>query len=138
MCTLLLETSNNVAANSIGLMAAFRNGTDEITFPGKKISEFWSKNDVSVNLFDGSGIAMGNKASAKSICQILTHFKKYKDLLSTNHFGIPAKTGTLSSDGVVTLAGFLPDGEIFFFYLPQRFGSRLRRNMLGILRRNIK
>lgn len=139
MCEIMLKYSNNVIANSLNIMASYKDCTGvQASIGAEKLNEFWKSKGVDLILEEGSGISIESKASAKAVCEVLVHFKKYEYLLSKGSFGVPSKTGTLSSDGVTTLAGYLPDDQIFFFYLPEKYGAKLRKSMVRILKRGIR
>ncbi|KAA3604686.1 MAG: hypothetical protein DWQ06_04415 [Calditrichaeota bacterium] len=139
MCEVMLKYSNNVIANSLNIMASYQDCTGvQASIGAEKLNEFWESKGVDLILEEGSGISIESKASAKAVCEVFVHFKKYKYLLSKGSFGVPSKTGTLSSDGVTTLAGYLPDNQIFFFYLPEKYGAKLRKSMVRILKRGIR
>lgn len=64
---------------------------------------------------DGSGLSLGNKASHEQILALMEAFLPYKHLLPTpeNYRGFSVKTGTLPSQQIYTLVGYINNKPFF-------------------------
>ncbi len=107
-CAAMLFYSNNYIANQVFLaVGAAAEGGPASLAKSVQVAEAWKKKHPELSGFtikEGSGIAYGNEATARSFVAALALLEPHRALLRERH-GSPSKTGTLKV--TKTLVGFI-------------------------------
>jgi D-alanyl-D-alanine carboxypeptidase/D-alanyl-D-alanine-endopeptidase (penicillin-binding protein 4) len=107
-CAAMLYYSNNYIANQVFLaVGAAAKGEPASLAKSVETVEAWLEKNPDLGGFtvkEGSGIAYGNEATARSFVAALALLEPHRDLLRVRH-GSPSKTGTLKV--TKTLVGYI-------------------------------
>ena len=107
-CAAMLLYSNNYIANQVFLaVGAAASGGPASLAKSVEVTETWLQKNPDLGGFilkEGSGIAYGNEADARSFVAALALLEPHRSLLKVRH-GSPSKTGTLKV--TKTLVGYL-------------------------------
>jgi len=139
----MLKYSNNFTANQIFLSLGIRDYAPPAAWEKSQrvVRDFFldevGLNEKEFRLLEGSGLARGNRVSAKAMYKILRYFAPYHDLLPQKK-GAWIKSGTMT--GVYSYAGYLPAsmGRLAPFVIILNQETNSRDQILAILRKSIQ